>query len=250
MNNLEIYNAIKQPPKEALRTIQGGRLSGKTDINPQWRYKTMTEQFGICGVGWKFETTKLWTEQANDSQVFAFAQVNVYIKQGDSWSEPIPGCGGSMLIEKEKAGLHANDEGYKMAITDALSTAMKMIGVAADIYAGLWDGAKYQDDVTKSTEESKVFTKVIPLGLTKEAEPKISDAQTQKIYASVKEKNITITQAKAYLKEVFKKMSTKELTISEASRLIEDIEAVKLNKGGVSALVKEAKKLVETKEEG
>jgi hypothetical protein len=57
----------------------------------------------------------------------------------------------------------------------------------------------------------------------------ITSAQTKKIYASVKDKGITADQAKAYLKEVFKKMSTKELTVSEASRLIEDINAGKLN---------------------
>ena len=56
-DNLSIYNALKQPPKEALRAIQGGRLAGKTDINPQWRYKALTEQFGPCGIGWKYEIT-------------------------------------------------------------------------------------------------------------------------------------------------------------------------------------------------
>jgi len=73
----------------------------------------------------------------------------------------------------------------------------------------------------------------------------ITEAQTKKIYASVKEKGITADQAKAYLKQVFKKMSTKELTISEASRLIEDIEAGKLNKEVKEEgyLVKEAKRL-------
>ena len=77
----------------------------------------------------------------------------------------------------------------------------------------------------------------------------ITPAQIKKIYASVKEKGITADQAKTYLKEVFNKISTKELTISEASRLIEDIEAGKL--GGESALVKEAKKLgAEEIEEG
>jgi hypothetical protein len=40
--------------------------------------------------------------------------------------------------------MHSNDEGYKMAITDALSVAMKSLGVAADIYMGLWDGSKYK----------------------------------------------------------------------------------------------------------
>ena len=76
----------------------------------------------------------------------------------------------------------------------------------------------------------------------------ITSAQTKKIYASVKERGITSAKAKAYLKEVFHKMSTKELTVSEASRLIEDIEAGKIE--GESALVKEAKKLgaVEIKE--
>jgi len=73
------------------------------------------------------------------------------------------------------------------------------------------------------------------------AEPGISAAQTKKIYASVKEKGITADQAKVYLKEVFHKMSTKELTISEASRLIEDIEAGKLEVKEEGHLVKAAK---------
>ena len=155
MKNLEIYNALKQPPKEALRSIQGGRLAGKTDINPQWRYKVMTEQFGPCGIGWKYEIVRVWNEPAGDGQIFAFAEVNVYIKKDDKWSDPIPGNGGSMLVEKEKAGLHATDEGYKMAITDALSAALKMLGVAADVYAGLWDGTKYSDTPQRSTGEIK-----------------------------------------------------------------------------------------------
>lgn len=104
----------------------------------------MTEMFGICGIGWKYEIVKIWSEQGN-ANTFAFAEVNLYVKQGDKWSDAIPASGGSMLIQKESAGLHDNDEAYKMAITDALGTAMKMLGVAADVYMGLWDGSKYRD---------------------------------------------------------------------------------------------------------
>ena len=146
--NLKIWNALKRPPEDALKKITGGRLSGKTDISPQWRYQAMTEQFGPCGIGWKWDIVKLWTEPAPDNQVFAFAQVNVFISisvDDNTWRGPIPGIGGSMLVEKEKSGLHANDEAFKMAVTDALSVALKMLGVAADIYAGLWDGSKYRD---------------------------------------------------------------------------------------------------------
>lgn len=79
------------------------------------------------------------------------------------------------------------------------------------------------------------------------SEPTISATQIKKIYASVKERGITSDQAKAYLKKVFNKLSTKELTVSEASRLIEDIEAGKI--GGESALIKEAKRLGAVKTE-
>ena len=62
MDNLTIYNLVRQPPKEALKEIKGGRLSGKTDINPMWRLKALTEQFGMCGIGWKYAITKQWLE--------------------------------------------------------------------------------------------------------------------------------------------------------------------------------------------
>ena len=123
----------------------GGRLKGKTDINPQWRYEVMTEVYGPCGTGWKFSVDRLWTEPGVNGVVFVFAQISLQVKEGVDWSAPIPGIGGNQLVEKEKEGLHNNDEAYKMAITDALSTATKMLGVAADIYAGLWGGSKYID---------------------------------------------------------------------------------------------------------
>ena len=143
---IDIYESLARPPKDALREIQAGKLKGKTDINPQWRYKAMTEKFGLVGIGWKYEVQKLWTEQGAGSEKLAFAQVAVFIKDGDAWSEPIVGIGGSRLVQLEKGAAVSNDEGYKMAVTDAFSTALKMLGVAADIYAGRWDGTKYNDE--------------------------------------------------------------------------------------------------------
>ena len=151
-DNLKIWNAVKQPPPDALKEIKGGRLSGKTDISPQWRYQVMTEQFGICGVGWKYIIARTWTEAAPEGQVMAFAEIHLFVRDGEEWSDAIPSTGGSFLVEKETKGLHANDEGYKMAITDALGTAMKMLGVAADVYRGKWDGAKYRGETSTPPE--------------------------------------------------------------------------------------------------
>lgn len=145
MEKMTLWQQLNQPPAWALKPINAGRLKGKTDINPQWRYQVATEVLGACGIGWKYEIKRLWSEDGCEGQKFAFAEILFYHRVGETWSDPIPGIGGSMLIDKETKGLHASDEGYKMAVTDALSVAMKMLGVAADIYMGLWDGSKYKD---------------------------------------------------------------------------------------------------------
>lgn len=157
----ESYEKLKRPPETALRQIQGGDLKGKTDINPQWRYEAMDQVFGACGDGWKYEIVKLWDYPTADGTVLCFAQINVYTKTANGWSEPIPGLGGNTLVDMVKGygqddakRAKPNDEGYKMAITDALSTALKLLGVAADIYRGNWDGTKYRDDKTMKPKQS------------------------------------------------------------------------------------------------
>lgn len=131
------YDNLASPPADAIKQITGGKLKGFTDINPQWRYEALTQEFGLCGVGWKFEVVNTFTEPVPPTdELMIFAQVNLYVKDSDQWSDPIPGFGGDFLIIKDKNGMHGNDEGYKMAITDALGSAAKVIGVAADIYRG------------------------------------------------------------------------------------------------------------------
>lgn len=158
MNAVEVYESLSRPPREALKTIEAGKLKGKTDINPQWRYKAMTEKFGLVGIGWKYEIQKLWAEHGAGNEVLAFAQVAVFVKDGEKWSDPIVGIGGSKLVQIEKGQPVSNDEGYKMAVTDAFSTSLKMLGVAADIYAGRWDGSKYSDSHEPQTTQTPVQT--------------------------------------------------------------------------------------------
>lgn len=142
-DNMSLWAKVKCPPPESVKTITGGRLKGMHDIKPQWRLKVLTQVFGACGTGWRYTIDKMWREDGSDGQVMAFVVVSLYYKTGDGWSEPVPGLGGSMLVEKERAGLHTSDEGYKMALTDAISVAAKALGVAADVYEGQYDPSKY-----------------------------------------------------------------------------------------------------------
>lgn len=133
--NLALYNEVRSVPDAAKTPISGGRMNGKTSIEPMWRIKVLTEQFGPCGQGWYYVPVKKWVETAGEELV-VFVDIELYVKFGDEWSKPIHGTGGGKLISKEARGLNVSDECYKMATTDALSVACKQLGIGADVY---WD---------------------------------------------------------------------------------------------------------------
>lgn len=152
MDNLSIYNKVRTVPPEAQKKIGGGRLSGMTDINPMWRLKTLTEQFGICGIGWKYEITEKKLEQGSNGEISAFVDINLYIKVDGEWSAAIPGTGGSSFVAKEKNGLYTSDECFKMALTDAISVACKALGFGADVYFDK-DRTKYSTSDNQSEDK-------------------------------------------------------------------------------------------------
>lgn len=141
-DNLKIYNAGRAVPKEAQKEFNNGRFSG-TDINPMWRIKKLTELFGPAGIGWYYDVTSERAETVGDT-VMAIVDLKLYIRDEvtGEWSKPIYGTGGNVLLAKGRA----SDEGYKMALTDALSVACKALGIGADIY--------FAKDRTKYTAEA------------------------------------------------------------------------------------------------
>lgn len=148
MGNMDYYNKFAAVPVEAQKRIDAGRLKGMTDINPMWRIKALTEAFGMCGFGWKYEIVSQRLEEGHAVMlpsattdepryahtVNAFVDINLYVKVDEKWSEPIPGIGGASYIANERNGLYTSDECFKMALTDALSVACKALGVGADVY--------------------------------------------------------------------------------------------------------------------
>lgn len=150
MENMDIYNKLRAVPQEAIKPIAAGRLKGMSDINPMWRIKALTETFGTCGFGWKYEITKQWLETGTDNEIRAFVNINLFVKVDGEWSEAIPGTGGSSLTTVERNGAYVSDEAYKMALTDALSVSCKALGMAADVY--------WANDRTKYTAAQQTRT--------------------------------------------------------------------------------------------
>ena len=154
---LGIYNKIKEVPKEAQKAITGGRLAGMTDIKPMWRIEKLTEIFGPVGLGWYAPITKREIIDGANGEKIAIVDINLFVNykvpyslEEDLWSEPIIGTGGSSFVAKEKNGLYTSDECFKMAYTDALSVACKMLGMGANVY---WGDSKYNTNKKIETKE-------------------------------------------------------------------------------------------------
>lgn len=197
---LMIYDAVRSVPEDAQKIIRGGRLNGMTNINPMWRIKKLTEQFGVCGFGWYYDIKRMWLENSMASdEIVANVEIDLHVKIGDEWSEPIRGVGGSMFLAQEKNGLHTDDEAYKKALTDAISVACKALGMGADIY---WDSdsTKYdrtadRQEVVESIKERETWRgKVLELALKKG----ISNEELSKDY------NLTKSTTAERFKEVYK----------------------------------------------
>jgi hypothetical protein len=205
-DNMKIYNECREVPKEAQKTIQAGRLKGYTDINPMWRIKRLTEMFGVCGIGWKIKTIKKWTEQGAGNEIFAFVDIELFIKVNGEWSEGIEGTGGHKLVVNETKGLHNNDEAFKMAFTDAISVACKMLGMGADVY---WD----KDNAKYTNNESDVS----------QSQPgpiKISDKQLKMLFAICKKKDMSDTKLTASIKKKYGLESKKDLSQEQFNQII------------------------------
>lgn len=158
MDNLSIYNKFREVPAEAKKKIEAGKLKGFTDVNPMWRIKKLTEQFGPCGFGWCIDTEEHWTETFGN-EIGVFCKVGLRVKNPDTgeWSAPIIGIGGSKLAGKG-VGDGINDEAYKMAYTDAISISCKNLGMAADVYFEK-DRTKYNSYVEPSQAKQAIASK-------------------------------------------------------------------------------------------
>lgn len=196
MKNLELYNKVREVPAEAKKNIGGGRLKGMTDINPMWRIKTLTEQFGPVGFGWYYNIlNKEIIQGANDEQV-AIVDIEMFIKMDDVWSKPIAGTGGSAFVTKERNGLYTSDEAFKMALTDALSVSCKSLGIGADVY--------FEKDKTKYNAPKQ---------------PSQLQIAVNNLYATVKAKAISSEEVSRMISDRYKKKSSKELSLQEVQDL-------------------------------
>lgn len=152
-DNLRIWNALsKTDPKHTKPFSRAGGFKG-TATKPIWLTMRLTEKFGPCGIGWGMGQPEFQTVTAGD-EILVFCTVALWYREGEALGT-VYGVGGDKVLGKNKYGPFTNDEAFKASYTDALSNAMKQIGVAADIHMGLFEDQKYLREVTQEFAEEQ-----------------------------------------------------------------------------------------------
>lgn len=148
--NLELWEKLgKTDPSHTKQFKRGGGFSG-TAIKPMWSYKRMTEEFGPCGKGWGVCEPSFQVVPGPEGEVLVFCTASI-------WYGPeknlVFGVGGDKAVGKNKYGLQADDEAFKKAFTDAITNALKLIGVGADVHMGMFDDNKYVNTMREEFAE-------------------------------------------------------------------------------------------------
>ena len=161
--NMKLYDQLRCVPENAKTPILEGRMKGRTSINTMWRLKRLTEIFGPVGIGWNYRVVQTRTEEIPGDSKAIFVDIAFKYKDPETqmWSEEIHGTGGNLLIRNErKNGLYLNDEAYKMALTDAISNACRLLGLGADVY--------FENDVenkySQMVQQASAFEQTQPVG--------------------------------------------------------------------------------------
>ncbi len=181
-------------PAHVKRFKRSGGFEG-TAIKPMWSYQRMTEEFGPCGMGWGVNEPTFQVVPGCDGEVLIYCTVSIYYRRGEhNIPHTVFGVGGDKIVSKNRHGLNNDDEAAKKAFTDAITNALKLIGVGADVHMGLFDDSKYvasmkeefsDEPVVKSSAQLKredVFPKVLS-----ELANEMLDVQTFAQFEQVKE---------------------------------------------------------------
>lgn len=140
--NTKLWDLLgRTDPRHTKPFTRGGGFKG-TAIKPMFSYRRMTEEFGPCGFGWGVGEPVFQVVPGSDGEVLVYCTASVWYRQEEKECR-VYGVGGDKIVNKFSSGLKSDDEAFKKAFTDAVTNALKLIGVGADVHMGMFDDSKY-----------------------------------------------------------------------------------------------------------
>lgn len=150
MSNTELWDKLgRTDPAHTKAFSRAGGFKG-TAIKPMWAYRRMTEEFGACGVGWGVNEPSFQVVPS-EGEILVYCTASIWHGQRD---QVVFGVGGDKVATKRQSGqTFCDDEAFKKSFTDAITNALKLIGVGADVHMGRFDDVKYVNEMKQEFSE-------------------------------------------------------------------------------------------------
>jgi hypothetical protein len=177
--NKDFWERVKKTDPKRVKAITGKQYKGNSP-QPYYLVERMTEEFGMCGIGWGLNILNERMERLTDTDVLHVAVVELWYKQGEK-------TGSITQIGQTKAAYKKSDANYivvdedapKKSVTDALTKCMSYLGFAGDIFSGQWDDSKYVQELNKE------FSQVKSIQNTEAPKPVFTDERMTAIQVAV-----------------------------------------------------------------
>jgi hypothetical protein len=170
-NNMTFWESVKKTDPKRVKPITGKQYKGNSP-QPYYLVERMTEQFGMCGLGWGINIINERMERLTETDVLNVAVVEIWYMLGDK-----RGCitqiGQTKACYKTAAGgMMIDEDAPKKSVTDAMTKCMSYLGFAGDIFSGQWDDSKYVSEITKEFNKQSPAPNLQPppFGATEQAD--------------------------------------------------------------------------------
>ena len=218
-NNLDLWNAVKQP---SVDFVKKGQLN-LSSIDSYYMFQQATQAFGICGIGWGYEilseeyregveiintnseSEKYTLGQTIGNEINHILKLRLWFKQDGQTGEVFQ-YGVTRAVYGSKWGVTTDEEAPKKSLTDAIKKCLSMLGFCADVYMGRFEDASYMVGARAKTEIEKQESTNEAI---EKAKSNIADWVTKEIESCKKIPSKNINGFKAAMNGVRKKLITK-----------------------------------------
>lgn len=158
-NNADMWDRLQTTDAQFTKSFQrAGGFSG-TAINGAYILKRLTEEFGPCGIGWRFIIEEENILEGHTLKNGDKAKVHVIrgcieYTVGAQKHQTSSQFGQTYLVYENRNGAYTDEEAPKKSITDAIGKCAVQLGIGADIHLGLYDDNKYVNERRKEAAES------------------------------------------------------------------------------------------------
>lgn len=159
MSNLEFWDRVKKTDPRRVKAITGKQYKGNSP-QPYYLVERMTEEFGMCGIGWGIRIISERMERMTDTDLLHVAHVEVWYMKGDKRGSIEQVGQTKAAYMTSKGSMMVDEDAPKKSVTDAMTKCMSYLGFSGDIFSGHWDDSKYVQELTREFAEADTAKQV------------------------------------------------------------------------------------------